>query len=178
MERILVATDGSDTARRAEATARELAVGQGASLLLVHAVIDEPTDADLTGMAGVMRDLGPQRTASLHVENVAKHVAQSTGQEGIYTQADALRALGERVLEQAADRAREAGVARVETHLNFGDAGHVIVEAARNYGVDLIVVGTRGYGGLRGRLMGSVSQSVMHKAPQSTLVVKDEADAG
>ena len=173
VKRILVATDGSENARRAEDVANEIAAGLGASVLLVHAVVDTPTDEDLTGMADVMRQLGPQRTASLHVENLAKHVSESTGVEGVHTKADAMRTLGERLLENAAERAREAGVRNVETRVAFGDAGDAIVKIAEADDAELIVVGTRGISGLRGRLMGSVSQQVMKEAPQNTLVVKE-----
>jgi nucleotide-binding universal stress UspA family protein len=48
-----------------------------------------------------------------------------------------------------------------------------IVEEAENWGADLIIMGSHGYGFWRRSLLGSVSESVVHHAPCSVLVVKN-----
>lgn len=116
-----------------------------------------------------MSELGPQRNASMHAETLADQVSQATGEPDVHTNADALRVIGERLLEHGAARVRGADV---ETHLQFGDHGAGIADAAEVNGADMIVVGMRGFGGLRGRLMGSVSQHAVDHAEQSTLIVK------
>jgi nucleotide-binding universal stress UspA family protein len=57
----------------------------------------------------------------------------------------------------------------VEGH---GDPAEVIVDAAKEAGADLIVVGTRGLGTAERVLLGSVSTKVLHDAPCDVLVVR------
>jgi len=57
----------------------------------------------------------------------------------------------------------------VETIVAAGHAGPALIEAAQ--GADLIVVGSRGYGGLRGILLGSVSTYVIHHAQCPVAVI-------
>lgn len=52
-----------------------------------------------------------------------------------------------------------------------GNPAHQIAEAAREAEADLIVVGTRGQTALRGLLLGSVTQRLLHDAPCPVLVV-------
>ena len=51
-----------------------------------------------------------------------------------------------------------------------GDPGKVIVNEAREWGADVIVVGSHGRGGLGRLLMGSVAQYVVNHAPCSVEV--------
>jgi nucleotide-binding universal stress UspA family protein len=51
-----------------------------------------------------------------------------------------------------------------------GEARREILDAARELGADLIVVGSRGLGGFRGHVLGSVSRGVAKSAPCSVLV--------
>jgi len=46
------------------------------------------------------------------------------------------------------------------------------VQEAREWGADLIVVGSHGYGPLRSVLLGSVARSVLTEAPCSVLVAR------
>lgn len=76
------------------------------------------------------------------------------------------------MLDELADRVREAGGILAETHLRVGDAAKEIVGAAEELGAGLIVVGSRGRGRMRRLLMGSVSDSVVRHAHCSVLVVR------
>jgi nucleotide-binding universal stress UspA family protein len=78
--------------------------------------------------------------------------------EKIRTQADELRAEGLDV------------TLRIETGAAPG-AAHMIAEAARSYGADVIVVGTRGHTAIGGLLLGSVTQRLLHIAPCPVLAV-------
>lgn len=60
----------------------------------------------------------------------------------------------------------------VSTEVLFGHAAEIIVEAARRYDADLIVVGSHGYGFWSRALLGSISNSVVHHAPCSVLIVR------
>lgn len=66
-------------------------------------------------------------------------------------------------------RERGVSVRAVEGH---GDPGRTIVAEARDIDADMVVVGTRGRSGLAGSLLGSVSTSVVHRAPCDVMVVR------
>ncbi|WP_406365679.1 universal stress protein [Streptomyces sp. NBC_01546] len=55
-----------------------------------------------------------------------------------------------------------------------GSPAQVLVDAAKE--ADLTVVGTRGYGGFKGALLGSVSQQVVQYAASTVVVVREGAD--
>lgn len=74
-------------------------------------------------------------------------------------------------LERHAQTLRDRGL-RVETVLREGYPATVIEEEARERGVDLIVIGTRGHTGLKHLLLGSVAERVVQKAPCAVLTVK------
>ena len=59
----------------------------------------------------------------------------------------------------------------VKFQIASGKAWVRIVEAAKNLGVDLIVTGTHGEGGLTHALLGSTAERVVRHAPCSTLIV-------
>jgi nucleotide-binding universal stress UspA family protein len=60
----------------------------------------------------------------------------------------------------------------VTTKVAIGSADRVIVEEAHEWGADLIVVGSHGYGFWERMLLGSVSDAVVHHAPCSVLIVR------
>jgi nucleotide-binding universal stress UspA family protein len=74
-------------------------------------------------------------------------------------------------------RGRRAGVP-VRFLVWEGQPGEAIVEAAGAEGADIIVVGTRGRGGLGRMLLGSVSEYVVRHAPVPVLVVRPGAAEG
>jgi len=64
-----------------------------------------------------------------------------------------------------------AGLA-TETVLRLGRPWHQITEAAKELGVDMIIVGTHGYTGFKHVLMGSTAERVVRHAPCPVLVVR------
>jgi nucleotide-binding universal stress UspA family protein len=76
--------------------------------------------------------------------------------------------LAEAVLADHASRARAAGVP-AEIHARSGAAADAICDVAEEVGADLIVVGNKGMAGVR-RVLGSVPNSVAHRAPCSVLI--------
>ncbi len=65
---------------------------------------------------------------------------------------------------------REQGLA-VETAVRDGEPGPALVDEAKEWRADLVVIGTRGHGGLRRLLEGSVSRYVVDHAPCPVEVV-------
>jgi nucleotide-binding universal stress UspA family protein len=77
-----------------------------------------------------------------------------------------------RVLQQAAEQARAAGLNVVATLDPAGVVVTEILHAATEGQVDQIVLGTRGMGAVGGLFLGSVAQRVLHQASVPVLLVK------
>ena len=75
-------------------------------------------------------------------------------------------------MANAQRRARENGVDKANTVIRNGDPARVIIEYAEQHDIDMIVIGSRGLGDLKGMLLGSVSHKVAHLAECSCITVK------
>ena len=81
---------------------------------------------------------------------------------------------GQRLVEEAAARIRQAGVAvegevRTITH---GNAAPEILSSAELFQADVIVMGSRGLGGFGALVLGSVAYKVIHHATVPVLVAR------
>jgi nucleotide-binding universal stress UspA family protein len=74
----------------------------------------------------------------------------------------------ERILAFAEESAIERGVP-CSSAMGEGDPGEVLVDLAERHGADVLVVGSKG---MERRMLGSVPNTVTHKAPCAVLVVK------
>jgi nucleotide-binding universal stress UspA family protein len=81
-------------------------------------------------------------------------------------------ARGEELLERAES---EVGDVDHELELIPGRAADVIASVAETRGADEIIVGTRGYGPLRGVALGSVAHALLHQATCPVTVIPDAA---
>jgi nucleotide-binding universal stress UspA family protein len=61
---------------------------------------------------------------------------------------------------------------RIETKLLEGRPSSTIVDEAENNDVDLIVIGSRGLGGITGWILGSTSRRIVESCTKPVLVVK------
>jgi nucleotide-binding universal stress UspA family protein len=143
-KRIVVGTDGSETASVAVQHATELAKATGASLDLVSAF--EPV---------------PQDRLRNEAQQVPGDIAHGVGPR------EDVNAL----LENAAGAARDAGV-EAATHAREGDPADAILDVAEEIGADLIVVGNKGMTGARRFLLGSVPNKISHHAPCGVYIVR------
>jgi nucleotide-binding universal stress UspA family protein len=142
--RIVVGTDGSDTASEAVRQAIDLAKLASAQLSIVSAyepvakrrIEGEQQDAP----ADVQHEIGPREDVNL-------------------------------VLDAAAATARKEGI-EVQTHPVEADPAEAILNVAEETGADLIVVGNKGMTGARRFLLGSVPNNVSHHAPCSVIIVR------
>lgn len=84
----------------------------------------------------------------------------------------ALRKQGQNVVEQALQTLKSNKSITTDASVAPGRARIVILDEAENWGADLIVVGSHGYGALKRFLMGSVSQAIVSHAKCSVEVVR------
>ena len=101
--------------------------------------------------------------------------------QGLYTEHELVKshvemAQGEANTQLAAvtEQIMAAGL-QAESILRVGNPFEEIVNAARELGVDLIVIGSHGYRGLERLLLGSTAERVVQYAKCPVLVVKDAA---
>lgn len=73
--------------------------------------------------------------------------------------------------QKASERLKGKGL-KIESAVREGDARSVIVDEARKWSADLVVVGSHGYTGIKRLLLGSVASSVVSHAPCSVEVVR------
>lgn len=147
--RILLATDGSESARPAEAAAADLVGLMGGGELVVATVV-RPRSAPAERGAFALWPLSQEEydEAERMVTEVAARVAGMIGEEGV-----TVRPL---IIET---RSQAEG----------------IIEAAHEGGTcSLIVMGSRGHGGFGSLVMGSTSTQVLHGAHCPVLIVKHE----
>jgi nucleotide-binding universal stress UspA family protein len=90
------------------------------------------------------------------------------------------RSQAKEFVEQAAAQLRSlfpAASLNLTTEVIDGSPQRVIVEQAENWSADLIIIGSHGRGFWSRTMIGSVSDSVVHHAPCSVLVVRTAQDS-
>lgn len=146
IDAILVATDASAAANRAIDLGADLAAKYHASLNLLHVIRDMQLPEEIAHMAEVEK-LATSRSEVLHY--VAK-----------------------KIIGDAKTRAQAKGAAKIQTEIAEGDPATSILKYAQDHAVDLIVMGTRGLGGVKGMLLGSVSRKVSNLSAVDCLTVR------
>jgi nucleotide-binding universal stress UspA family protein len=119
--------------------------------------------------------------ASIKIISVAETVAP-LATEPFAISAEYIQEMRTAVVEQSEDFVADArkvieertGGANVEltTGVLSGNPARAVVEEAQNWGADLIVVGSHGYGFWGRIVIGSVSHAVINHAPCSVLIVR------
>jgi nucleotide-binding universal stress UspA family protein len=143
-DRIVVGTDGSDTATEAVRRAIKLAKMSGGRLEIVAAF--EPVtrtrvreeQAELPG--DVSHAVGPREDVNV-------------------------------ILDRAVGEAKQDGV-EAEPHPREGDPADAILDVAEETNADVIVVGNKGMTGAKRFLLGSVPNKVSHHAPCGVYIVR------
>lgn len=64
----------------------------------------------------------------------------------------------------------------VSTEIGRGNSARVILEFAAEWNADVIVMGSHGYGFWERNLLGSVSDSVVHHAPCSVMIIRGQVE--
>jgi len=76
-----------------------------------------------------------------------------------------------KLTQKTSDSLKRKGF-KIETAVREGDARSAIVDEARKWSADLIVLGSHGYTGIKRLLLGSVASSVVSHAPCSVEIVR------
>jgi len=128
--------------------------------------------------AATAADLAKSTGSELHVLYVGEALnpyAEEVGLAG--AEAGDFERQARDLLEAEAERVRAAGAALAQAYLSRGKVDHEVVTLAEEIGAGLVVLGSRGRGGIRRALMGSVSDSVVRHSHCPVLVVRDGAGA-
>src|SRR5215210_7361972 len=145
--KILLATDGSREAQLAATTAVDLADKTGSEL---HVAFIVPK-----------QDVSDYDTMDLDIEKPHK---------------EEIKQMGQRLLDEQVRRVEEAGGTVAAAHFRMARPDEGILAVGEDVGAGLIVLGSRGLGGVKRALMGSVSDSVVRHAHCPVMVVRKEED--
>ena len=143
--KILLATDGSREANLAARTAVELADKTGSEL---H-------------VAFVLRTQDVPDYSTMGFDTEKAHEEE-------------IKQMGQRLLDEQVRRVEEAGGTVAGAHFRMARPDQGILTIGEDVGTGLIVLGSRGLGGVKRALMGSVSDSVVRHAHCPVLVVRNE----
>ena len=103
----------------------------------------------------------------LYVANINQLAISSSLSQAIL---EAVKKAGQTILERA-ENMLPIGIEH-EKILEIGSPAAVILEMEENLNIDLIVMGSRGLGVVKGVLLGSVSQYIIERAKCPVLVIK------
>lgn len=140
MKKILIAIDYNPTAKIIADAGFELAKSMNAEVILLHVVADYTyySSLDYSPILGFdsFSNLGAiQSNTVMELQNAAKDYL-------------------DKIKEQLNDKS-------IQTMIKEGDTGDAILDAAKESGANIIVMGTHGRRGLDKILMGSVAQKVL-----------------
>ncbi|OEU41434.1 universal stress protein [Methanosarcina sp. Ant1] len=142
--KIMLATDGSESARKAVDSAIEIAKSSNAKLYAVHVIA-----------------LGDYYSS----------MPLSIDAEWITAMEEHLRIQGKEATDYVENAGRAANV-EVEPVILEGNPANEIVDFAEKNDIDLIVMGTQGKTGIQRFLIGSVAENVVRHSIKTVLVVK------
>lgn len=174
-ETILVPTDGSEHAGKAVQLAADIAGKYRARLVLLHVMPKGPLPEEVRRMAEVEHIATEPSVGAAPLSPEGKYPASAI--LGADAEAEAqtrqvLQFLADKILAEAKRVAQEKGAQDVLTTIADGDPADQILRHAETEGANLIVMGSRGLGNLKGLLMGSVSHKVSQLSPCSCVTVK------
>ena len=149
-DKVLFATDGSKFAEQSLAHATELAKKCGARMRVVT-VVENPVFYG-TPEATALYDAEFYRSLSIELEKLAQGA-----------------------LDRVESAAKEAGV-EVSGVVRHGAPADEILEEAKSWGADVIVLSTHGRTGISRLLLGSVANRIVNHAPCPVLLDRAAAD--
>lgn len=150
--KMLVCTDGSEHSQKALAKASLIAAGPGVEEIAVINVYD--SKMELHTSAWGSRDFAVTEDDIRRLREM--HEEQKEARK--------------KMLDDAVSYFAEKGF-KARPILKEGHPSHTIVSVAEEEGFDTIVIGSRGLGGLKKLLLGSVSNAVAQEADNCTVII-------
>ena len=147
IKKVLVAVDGSENSLKAVDYGVDIALKYGCEMYLLHVVDKVEVPDAIKKYADVEK-----------IEDPPEYLV--------------LNEIGNRILKTVEETAREKGVKTVHPVILEGDPADKITAFARDNQIDWIFLGSRGLGGVKGLLMGSVSNKVCHLSDSTCITVK------
>lgn len=142
--KILVAVDGSEQSAKAALHGAELAVRMGAALILLHVVPILPSYASIS----------PDQLGIVHQDISKEYYKQ-----------------GQEILNQAGAELANYNI-NITSEIRVGHPADEICKMADKNGCDLLIMGSRGLGQIKGYLMGSVSNRVCRLVGCPVLIMR------
>ena len=153
MKKILVAVDGSQSAKKAAERAAELAQDVKAEVTLIH-VYTESAQIPVN-----------------QFNEVASYLSAETLESIMDQQEDTIKEKRQKIVDEDAKIFEEKGI-KPEKVLLHGDPADVVCDYAEENNFDLIVVADKGHGKVERFLLGSISDKIVRHAKLSVMVVK------
>lgn len=147
IKKVLVAVDGSENSLKAVDYAIDIALKYNCEMYLLH-VVDRVR----------VPDEFKEYVAAEKIKDPPEYLV--------------LKEIGNRILKKVEETAREKGIQTVHSIIVEGDPADKITAFARDSRIDWIFLGSRGLGGVKGLLMGSVSNKVCHLTDSTCIAVK------
>jgi len=144
VERILVATDGSEGADRAVDFAARMALKYQATLLIINVTAGYALPGQI--------------------------LRQFTNASGVWLE-ETLTTLSAETLKSARERAHGLGVHNIVLESRSGNIAQAVLDYADEKSVDAIVIGKWGSGRLAAALLGSVTQKLVNLTDRVVIVV-------
>jgi nucleotide-binding universal stress UspA family protein len=135
---------------------------------------DASEEAELARRTAV--DMAISTKSTLHLVTVAP--GYPSYDVNVPNVAEQLREQAEKILDEQAEKVEREGATVAEKHLRIAERHRAqqIVQVAEEIEAGLIVMGSRGLGGVRRALMGSVSDSVVRHAHCPVMIVRREKE--
>lgn len=147
VKKILIPFDGSEHAKRAILFAADIAQKHQSEIFLVHVVRD--------------KDIPSEILDYIESEKIDGGIGKVSA-----------KLISEGIMKAAQKQIQDMGLKIAKSAVFRGDPAEEIIKFAKTNDIDMIVIGSRGLGKIKGLLLGSVSSKVCHLAECTCVTVK------
>jgi nucleotide-binding universal stress UspA family protein len=163
IRKILYATDLSESAVHAFSYAASLADQCGASITILHVLVEFPGEEYITNM------IPPDTWDAIKEKHFSEARDKLIGKKRDHI---AMKEVLEAFSEEAKVNSKDQTFATDEILIKTGAPAEIIVQTAKERNCDLIVVGTHGHGVISQVLIGSTAKWVVRHSPIPVLVIR------